>query len=212
MPRNSIPGGAPDVKSLLACCHGLIVVGDGSPTIRLVHYSLQEFFIRQEELFGLTKGQWQSLLVATCLTFLFFPNANRCETKKAETLEGSDGPRKDLGKHDGYANNRSAGLGNGSNYAQDSGLRGDHSLMAFQYAALNWGHHFRQSREMPGRAFELAQRYLRSSREEIRASLSVSEHVLYKRLYNFRASQRQICPFKCWDSLGSRSSTPTTGS
>jgi ankyrin repeat protein len=183
------------VEPLLACCQGLIVVGDRSSTIRLVHYSLQEFFVLQEELFGRTKGQWHSALAATCLTFLFFPNANRCETKKAR--KESDGTKKHLRKHDdggyygrkddGYANNHSAGFDNSSNYAACSGIWGNHSVTVFQYAALNWGHHFRQSKEMPGRAFALAQRYLRSSRAEIRASLSEIEHVLYYELYNVRA-------------------------
>ncbi|KAL2784708.1 hypothetical protein BJX66DRAFT_343796 [Aspergillus keveii] len=92
------PRGEPDIEPLLACCHGLIVVGDTSSTVRLVHYSLQEFFIRQEELFGRTRDQWHSSLAATCLTFLFFPSSDEDETE--QFFEFSDAGKDDDKAHD----------------------------------------------------------------------------------------------------------------
>ncbi|PKY00089.1 hypothetical protein P168DRAFT_313597, partial [Aspergillus campestris IBT 28561] len=97
------PRGEPDVEPLLACCHGLIVVGDGTSTIRLVHYSLQEYFIRQEELFGLSREQWHSSLAATCLTFLFFPNPDVDEAEKH--LQDSKHHKSDHNKNDSDEDN-----------------------------------------------------------------------------------------------------------
>ncbi|KAL2833516.1 hypothetical protein BJY01DRAFT_239478 [Aspergillus pseudoustus] len=69
------PSGEPDVETLIASCHGLVTVGVETSTIRLVHFSLQEYFASRENLFGRSREQWHSALAATCLTFLFFPDA-----------------------------------------------------------------------------------------------------------------------------------------
>ncbi|KAJ0420814.1 hypothetical protein BJY00DRAFT_283615 [Aspergillus carlsbadensis] len=197
------PRGEPDVEPLLACCHGLIIVGDGASTIRLVHYSLQEFFLRQEALFGLTERQWHSSLAATCLTFLFFPGGEEDETQRpipasdglpgydADHDDGDDYGTTDDDETDDAKSNEYAkwitSIRNNPDDAHDFapylGGMGYRSQTVFRYAALNWGHHFRQSGEQPGRAFELATRYLEASRAEIDASLSLIEHILYEDIY-----------------------------
>jgi hypothetical protein len=40
----------------------------------LVHYSLEEYLHQQQQVFGLTKGQWHSKIARTCLTVLNFPS------------------------------------------------------------------------------------------------------------------------------------------
>ncbi|KAF7593950.1 hypothetical protein BBP40_010457 [Aspergillus hancockii] len=71
--ENFNPRGIPLRGTLLNCCHGLAVIDQETCTVRLVHYSLEEFLSQQEQLFGLTKTQWHSRIARTCLTFLNFP-------------------------------------------------------------------------------------------------------------------------------------------
>ncbi|KAL6230209.1 hypothetical protein BDW75DRAFT_76984 [Aspergillus navahoensis] len=66
--------GIPIRKTLLKCCHGLAVIDQETSTVRLVHYSLQEYLTRQERMFGLTKAHWHSKIAQTCLIFLRFPS------------------------------------------------------------------------------------------------------------------------------------------
>ncbi|KAL2847105.1 hypothetical protein BJX68DRAFT_276955 [Aspergillus pseudodeflectus] len=83
------PRGEPDIETLIASCHGLIVVGIETSTIQLVHFSLQEYFASQEEIFGRSREQWHSALAATCLTFLFFPDT-RVKRQEEAALDSDD--------------------------------------------------------------------------------------------------------------------------
>jgi hypothetical protein len=47
--------GIPIRKPLLNCCQGLAIIDEETSTVRLVHYSLEEYLIRQDSMFGLTK-------------------------------------------------------------------------------------------------------------------------------------------------------------
>jgi hypothetical protein len=64
--------GIPIRKSLLNCCQGLALIDQETSTVRLVHYSLQEYLSRRDEIFGRTKAAWHSVIARTCLTFLKF--------------------------------------------------------------------------------------------------------------------------------------------
>jgi hypothetical protein len=67
------PRGIPVRETLLNCCHGLAVIDQETSTVRLVHYSLQQHLLQQNEIFNLNKAQWHSKIAHTCLTFLKFP-------------------------------------------------------------------------------------------------------------------------------------------
>ncbi|KAF2177091.1 hypothetical protein K469DRAFT_604831, partial [Zopfia rhizophila CBS 207.26] len=78
--------GIPIRKSLLNSCQGLALIDQETSTVCLVHYSLQEYLSRQDEIFGRTKAVWHSKIARTYLTFLKFP------PKRAEaTMETSSG-------------------------------------------------------------------------------------------------------------------------
>src|SRR5205807_3814703 len=44
--------GVPSIGTLLACCQGLIVVDKEVSTVRLIHFTLQEYLRAHPELFG----------------------------------------------------------------------------------------------------------------------------------------------------------------
>ncbi|OGM45233.1 ankyrin repeat domain protein [Aspergillus bombycis] len=67
------PRGIPVRSTLLSCCHGLVVIDQETHTVRLVHYSFQEYLNQQSKMFGFSKGEWHSQIARTCLTFLNFP-------------------------------------------------------------------------------------------------------------------------------------------
>jgi hypothetical protein len=47
--------GIPIRKSLLNCCQGLALVDQETSTVRLIHYTLEEYLIGQDKIFGHTK-------------------------------------------------------------------------------------------------------------------------------------------------------------
>jgi hypothetical protein len=85
-------------------------------------------------------------------------------------------------------------------YSPYLGVLGYRSRTVFQYAALNWGHHFRQSDEMPGPAFDLGQRYLQASGDEIDLSLLIIEGLLYQDIYYLEEFEDNL-PLRYWGSL-----------
>ena len=62
------PERIPSVETLLSCCLGLIVIDREASTIRLIHFTLQEYLYTYPNLFGPT----HSIMAETCLTFLNF--------------------------------------------------------------------------------------------------------------------------------------------
>ena len=58
----------PSVEALLSCCLGLIIVDREASTVRLIHYTLQEYLYTCPDLFGPT----HSIMAETCLTYLNF--------------------------------------------------------------------------------------------------------------------------------------------
>ncbi|KAB8209117.1 hypothetical protein BDV34DRAFT_31716 [Aspergillus parasiticus] len=68
------PRGMPIRSTLINCCHGLVVIDQETTTVRLVHYSFQEYLCRQNQLFGVSKVQWHNQIARTCLAFLNFPS------------------------------------------------------------------------------------------------------------------------------------------
>ena len=58
----------PAIRTVLSCCQGLAVIDEGSSTIRLIHFTLKEYFSRHDTLFD----RPHSRIAETCLTYLNF--------------------------------------------------------------------------------------------------------------------------------------------
>jgi len=56
----------PSIGTLLACCQGLVVVDKEASTIRLIHFTLQEYLLAHPGLFGTA----HSTIAETCLSYL----------------------------------------------------------------------------------------------------------------------------------------------
>ena len=58
----------PEISILLGCCQGLATIEKGTSTIRLIHFSLQEYLRTHPDLFD----RAHSMMAETCLTYLNF--------------------------------------------------------------------------------------------------------------------------------------------
>ena len=58
----------PAISTLLGCCQGLVTMEKGTSTIRLIHFTLQEYLCTHPDLFD----RGHSMLAETCLTYLNF--------------------------------------------------------------------------------------------------------------------------------------------
>jgi len=58
----------PSVETLLSCCLGLLVIDREALTVRLIHFTLQEYLYTCPEIFGAT----HTVMAETCLTYLNF--------------------------------------------------------------------------------------------------------------------------------------------
>ena len=56
----------PSINTLLTCCQGLVVVDKEASTVRLIHFTFQEYLRAHPEIFGAT----HSTIAETCLTYL----------------------------------------------------------------------------------------------------------------------------------------------
>ena len=56
----------PSIVTLLACCQGLVTVDKEASTVRLIHYTLQEYLQCHPEIFG----KAHSTIAETCLSYL----------------------------------------------------------------------------------------------------------------------------------------------
>jgi len=60
------PDNVPSVGTLLACCQGLVTVDKEASTVRLIHFTLQDYLRAQPGLFG----RAHSKIAETCLSYL----------------------------------------------------------------------------------------------------------------------------------------------
>jgi hypothetical protein len=67
--------GFPSEQSLLDCCLGLVIIDEGTSSIRLVHKSLQDFLKQQYEC-GALFSEGHRQILCTCLTYLCYPNSD----------------------------------------------------------------------------------------------------------------------------------------
>jgi len=68
----------PSIGTLLSCCQGLVVIDKEASTVRLIHYTFQEYLRAHGEFFGTI----HSMMAETCLTYL---NSQRVKTLSAES-------------------------------------------------------------------------------------------------------------------------------
>ena len=66
-------GDIPAIETLLACSLGLVTVEKSSSTVRLIHYTLQEYLSNNSNLFP----NPHSTIAEVCLTYLNFPQVRR---------------------------------------------------------------------------------------------------------------------------------------
>jgi len=65
-------GNVPSISTLVGCCQGLIAVDKEASTVRLIHFTLQEYLSTHPDMFG---GP-HSAIVEICLTYL---NSNKLQ-------------------------------------------------------------------------------------------------------------------------------------
>ena len=72
----------PSIGTLLACCQGLIVVEKEASTVRLIHFTLQEYLRGRPDLFNAA----HSTMAETCLSYLNFQQVKAFPTGPSPDL------------------------------------------------------------------------------------------------------------------------------
>jgi len=75
----------PSIRTLLACCQGLVTVDKEASTARLIHFTLQEYLRAHPELFGTT----HSTMAETCLSYLNLHEVKGLATSPSSDLQGT---------------------------------------------------------------------------------------------------------------------------
>ncbi|KAJ6258876.1 hypothetical protein Dda_5771 [Drechslerella dactyloides] len=166
--------GVPVRKTLLNCCHGLVVIDQETSTVRLVHYSLQEYLNRQDRIFDITKEELHMRIARVCLTFLKFPPTTTCACTLCvrEIYEAT--PTSSIAERTLDDNNSTISL--------------------FCYAATQWGHHLRRGKHLSNATMELAKEHLHIGLLNNPDSL----RMLYEEIDNKRSGYEDINFFKLW--------------
>ena len=75
----------PSIGTVIACCQGLIAVDKEASTVRLIHFTLQEYLRAHPELFGPV----HSTLAETCLSYLNSQQVKALSTSPSPELQGT---------------------------------------------------------------------------------------------------------------------------
>jgi len=75
----------PSIRTLLACCQGLIVVDKEASIVRLIHFTLQEYLRAHPQLFGAA----HSIIAETCLSYLNLQQVKALSTTPSPDLRGT---------------------------------------------------------------------------------------------------------------------------
>jgi len=78
----------PAISTLLDCCQGLVTVEEGTSTVRLIHFTLQEYLCTHPDLFG-RQNRTHSTMAETCLTYLNFQHVNNLSTSTSPNMRGT---------------------------------------------------------------------------------------------------------------------------
>ena len=73
----------PSIGTLLTCCQGLVVVEKEASTVRLIHFTLQEYLRAHPDLFGAA----HSAMAETCLSYLNSHQVNAFSTSPTPNLQ-----------------------------------------------------------------------------------------------------------------------------
>lgn len=121
-----------DISDMVSVCAGLVTVDEQSKTIRLVHYTAQEYFKE-------TRDRWfedPDLDIAnTCATFLAFEEFTLDHLPMPSVYRILNEDKDDDDEYEGGV----------PRIAEDMRLRRQlDSIHFYNYAARNWGHHARE--------------------------------------------------------------------
>ena len=75
----------PSIGTLLGCCQGLIVIGKETSTVRLIHFTLQEYLRAHPQLFRTA----HSIMAETCLSYLNSPQVKAFSTTPSPDLQST---------------------------------------------------------------------------------------------------------------------------
>ena len=75
----------PLISTILACCQGLVVVGKEASTVRLIHFTLQEYLRAHPELFGPA----HSIMAETCISYLNSQHVKAFSTSPSPSLHNT---------------------------------------------------------------------------------------------------------------------------
>jgi len=73
----------PSINTLLVCCQGLVVVDKETSTVRLIHFTLQQYLRTRPDLFGTA----HATIAETCLTYLNSPQVKAVSTRPSPNLQ-----------------------------------------------------------------------------------------------------------------------------
>ena len=74
---------APSIGTVLSCCQGLVIVDKEVSTVRLIHFTLQEYLRAHPELFG----KAHSTMAETCLSYLNSQQVRALSTSPSHDLQ-----------------------------------------------------------------------------------------------------------------------------
>ena len=75
----------PSISTLLACCQGLVAVEKEASTVRLIHFTLQEYLLAHSDLFDAA----HSTMAETCLSYLNSQQVKAFSTSPSPDLQGT---------------------------------------------------------------------------------------------------------------------------
>ena len=75
----------PAISTILACCQGLVTIEKGTSTVRLIHFTLQEYLRTHPHLFD----RAHSTMAETCLTYLNFQHIQDISAGPSPDLRGT---------------------------------------------------------------------------------------------------------------------------
>jgi len=81
---NLHPDDVPSIGTLLTCCQGLVAVDKEASTVRLIHFTFQEYLRAHPDIFG----EVHSMMAETCLSFLNSQQVRALSTRISPDLQG----------------------------------------------------------------------------------------------------------------------------
>ena len=76
------PNNFPSRGTFLNCCLGLAIVENETSTVRLVHFSLQEYLTKEVQILGRPIGEGHEDMARACLTYIMFRSVTKMDSKK----------------------------------------------------------------------------------------------------------------------------------